>query len=351
MKPSDSSECCDQQIVITTINYPTKAVSGYAGFEDWKLVVVGDKKTPGDWNLERCDYLSAPAQEESRYRIGRLLPWNHYARKNLGYLHSIERGAQTIVDTDDDNFPKDNWSFPAFLGRFQSTEESLGFINAYQYFTDQHIWPRGLPLEKVLKSTDYLQRLKQCESKVGVWQGLADDDPDVDAIYRMVLGKRCWFKPREPLVLGPGTVSPFNSQNTGFCRPVFPLLYLPSLVSFRFTDILRGWIAQPIMWAYGYHLGFIGATVTQERNPHDYFEDFKSEIPCYLFAEKVIATVAKAVNAKLTIEENLILSYEHLAAVNIVPNQEVDLVRAWVEDLHAAAAAGAAVRRPESHAI
>ena len=39
-------------------------------------------------------------------------------------------------------------------------------------------------------------------------------------------------------MLGSGTISPFNSQNTLFTRAVFPLLYLPTYVTFRFTDKL-----------------------------------------------------------------------------------------------------------------
>ena len=58
------------------------------------------------------------------------------------------------------------------------------------------------------------------------------------------------------MVLGTGTMSPFNTQNTLIRKELFALLYLPTYVTFRFTDILRGLVAQPIMWAAGYALGF-----------------------------------------------------------------------------------------------
>ena len=41
-------------------------------------------------------------------------------------------------------------------------------------------------------------------------------------------------------------------------------MYLPTFVTFRFTDILRSYVAQPIMWNAGYRLGFTNATVTQK---------------------------------------------------------------------------------------
>ena len=36
-------------IVATTINHPTKALIALSQLTDWKLVVVGDRKTPSDW--------------------------------------------------------------------------------------------------------------------------------------------------------------------------------------------------------------------------------------------------------------------------------------------------------------
>ena len=39
----------DRWIVLTSINAPTKDVKNLAAIEGWKVVVVGDKKTPQDW--------------------------------------------------------------------------------------------------------------------------------------------------------------------------------------------------------------------------------------------------------------------------------------------------------------
>jgi len=36
-------------IVTTTIHPPTEAIEAFQAMEDWELVVIGDKKTPGDW--------------------------------------------------------------------------------------------------------------------------------------------------------------------------------------------------------------------------------------------------------------------------------------------------------------
>ena len=44
-----ANEMHDKWIVITTINSPTADVKKLAGIEGWKVVVVGDTKSPADW--------------------------------------------------------------------------------------------------------------------------------------------------------------------------------------------------------------------------------------------------------------------------------------------------------------
>ena len=51
-------------IVTTTINPPTKAIKLFDAMADWRLIVIGDKKTPPDYRLERGTYVP-PAEQES----------------------------------------------------------------------------------------------------------------------------------------------------------------------------------------------------------------------------------------------------------------------------------------------
>ena len=44
-----AKEMHDKWIVLTTVNPPTADVKKLAGIEGWKVVVVGDTKTPADW--------------------------------------------------------------------------------------------------------------------------------------------------------------------------------------------------------------------------------------------------------------------------------------------------------------
>jgi hypothetical protein len=50
-------------------------------------------------------FLTAAMQKDmsSDFPLIKVLPWNHFGRKNVGYLYAILHGATTIWDFDDDN--------------------------------------------------------------------------------------------------------------------------------------------------------------------------------------------------------------------------------------------------------
>lgn len=317
-------------IVITTINPPTKAVRSFASLDGWRTIVVGDEKTPLDWQCQGVEFLPLGYQKKLPFKLSSALPLNHYSRKMIGYLVAAQTGCNIIAETDDDNHPKSNWNFPEFDAVYDEFRSGNGFINVYERFTEQKIWPRGYPLDLVLTPGE--SGCSQSQASVGVWQALADNEPDVDAIYRLVLNETCQFNSREPLVLAPGTVCPFNSQNTAFRRDLLPLMYLPATVTFRFTDILRSLVAQPIMWHSGYRLGFLEATVTQLRNPHDYMEDFASEVPMFLQTRRTVDIVKEVISAIRNIEDNLYAAYRALVYERIVEEAELSTLEAWLDD-------------------
>ncbi len=68
----------NKYIVITSIFKPTEAVHSFSMMDDYKLIVVGDKKTPAEWKHDKVDYISVPSQERSVYELAKVLPYNHY---------------------------------------------------------------------------------------------------------------------------------------------------------------------------------------------------------------------------------------------------------------------------------
>src|SRR4051812_48572968 len=99
-------------IVITSIYNPTEAVKKFSALPNHHLVVVGDRKTPQDWKQENCTFLDLAAQARLSADFSNAIPLNHYGRKMLGYVYAINHGADVIIDTDDDNIPYEDWSFP-----------------------------------------------------------------------------------------------------------------------------------------------------------------------------------------------------------------------------------------------
>ncbi|MEO1563105.1 MAG: STELLO glycosyltransferase family protein [Pseudomonadota bacterium] len=310
---------------------PSPAVKSYAAFDGVPLFVAGDRKTPEDWHFDGAEYLSLKDQGEIAPKLAEALPIDHYCRKMFAYLAAIRSGTEVIIDTDDDNLPKPNWGFPEFDGHFDQLGTQEPFLNIYQWFTDAPVWPRGLPLDLI--QTQHSKATEQTPAKVGVWQGLADGDPDVDAVYRLTNNTPVTFEPRAPIILPKGVVCPFNSQNTATRRELFALLYLPAFVTFRFTDILRGLVAQPIMWVHGYSLGFTEATVFQDRNDHDFMKDFASEISMYLQTRQVVELVKNVVRPAESIENNLFAAYETLAREGIIEDAELKSLDAWLNAL------------------
>jgi hypothetical protein len=316
--------------IITTIHPCSTGIERFLRLGGREVVVVADRKTPAYKETEGLEFLSVQRQQGLGFRLGAILPFDHYCRKNLGYLWAMTQGAETIYDTDDDNLPYDDWAFPEFVCELRC--DGMGqFVNMYRYFTTESIWPRGFPLNRLQDEEPVLATTGE-QLGVGVWQGLADGDPDVDAIFRLIYNRDTKFDRRVPAVLPRGRYCPFNSQNTLWSREAFGYLYLPVTVSFRFTDILRGYLAQRGLWEHGLHLGFTRATVWQERNAHDLMRDFRDEVECYLNVERIVEILERLT---LGIEplKNLRAMYEALVGEGVVDQSELTYVDAWIEDV------------------
>lgn len=318
-----------RQIVITTINSKTPAVSAFEKMPGWSVLLVGDIKSQRIPSNKNLTFLDVEDQKNLPYAITEQCPYNHYTRKNIGYLHALQQGAQLIYDTDDDNLPYEDWSFPDFSLEARTLRGSK-FCNIYSYYTNEKVWPRGFPLELINTSVDFTETEEQ--QVVGVWQGLADLDPDVDAIHRLVFGSTIRFENNQPIVLDKGVYCPFNSQNTLWQREMIPYAYLPATVTFRFTDILRGYVAQRCLWEHSKKLGFTKPTVYQERNEHDLLKDFESEIPCYLEVSKLVQTLDGLVLSN-DFGSNLMIIYRALIKEGIVPEAELLILKAWISDI------------------
>ena len=330
--------------VLTTINDPNEKIGDWFDITKNKTIVVGDNKTPLNWNHPKCDYFSILDQKDSEFEIASQLPENHYTRKNIAYLYAIKSGASRIVDTDDDNFPYNNIWNTLLSNNFeiktlQTSQERIS-KNIYTYFSnmDFPFWPRGFPLDKLLDTSSIIYNDDVSEAvndeSIGLWQCMVDGDPDIDAIHRLIYQETPKFISKSPLLYPFNNFCAFNSQNTLWRRKIlFPLLYLPSTVSFRFTDILRGYVAQTIMHAKNIKWGFFQSSAIQERNEHDIMKDFGSETMMYNQMNKILDILNSSISSSDSIEANLVSCYKILQQKEIVQMNELNLIKLWLKDL------------------
>ena len=325
-------------VVITSINGPQPRYSDYAK-RGWKLVVVGDLKSPNhlfaDWTNDSRHFLSLQMQSNMYPELSSAIGFNTYARKNLGYLYALSLGASVIWETDDDTFIREELPDPHAL--FETSERYVvsgdsKVFNPYIFFApDSGLWPRGFPLKQVSlgrfsNSDSLVVNSRNFElGDVDLIHTLVNLEPDVDAVFRLVFGdKQLEFPYKNDLVLlEDGVVSPGNTQSTfWFTRRSFPYLYVPRYVDFRFCDILKSYVAQSeLNMAYG---GFL---VDQLRNPHDYLEDFKSEVSCYLNSDLVIEIVTQP--GSRSINE----VYRDLIKNDICVEKELELLSLFISEL------------------
>lgn len=342
--------------VITTIQEPTPSVHWLVRSlkqAGGRLIAVGDQKGPSRFDPAPdapglTEFYPLARQKELPYSLAALLPTKHYARKNLGYLLAMSQGAARIYETDDDNMPADGWR-PFPLRVAAQPVAPRPWMNVYRLYSDELIWPRGFPLDRVTDAGTYQHDAEtpMTELEAPIQQGLADLAPDVDAVWRLILDHEFRFRPAPSVVLGPGTWCPFNSQNTWWWPAAYPLMYLPSYCSFRMTDIWRSFVAQRCLWEFGAGapgaagvagVVFHAADVIQQRNVHNLMRDFSDEVPGYLHNDQLVRTLSelKLSPGPAAVGENMAICYEALVNAKLFPHDEMPLVRAWLQDVAAA---------------
>lgn len=316
-------------IVITSINKPSEQLLHYTTIDTWTVIVVGDSKT--DDSLYRslnCVYLGLDEQKAMFPTLYDKIPLQSYTRKMFGYLYAIKNGFKILYDTDDDNiFLGDLNQFD--LDRPIKSSSQTGFVNIYKLFTESHIWPRGIPPgHSSIIQTPELSN-KGIDTPYSVIQGLVNNDPDVDAHYRIHINNSEFSFEKDDgydIVLNKGSVCPFNTQNTFWIDPsMFYALYLPTTVTFRYTDILRGFVALFQLWKNNKTIKFTFPTAYQKRNEHDLQKDYESEVSMYETAQQVVDLLTA------NPDSTLIEIYSILADNTIVDRGELDVLREWIK--------------------
>lgn len=270
-------------IVTTTINSPTTAILKFQAMQDWDLVVIGDRKTPADYRLDRGTYVTPSEQEKYDKALSDAIGWNCIQRRNFGLLIAHDMGADVVAVVDDDNIPLEGWGEDLMVGRetdvhwYATVLPAFDPVGATNY---PNLWHRGYPLP-LLPKRDYRSKSRKritVDIQADFWNG----DPDIDAICRMEHAPVCDFDPA-CFPLAANAFSPFNSQNTFLSRVVLQDYFLYPHIG-RMDDIWAAYYVE----ARGHHVAYGQASVWQERNAHDLVRDMRQE---YLGYENNLAIV------------------------------------------------------------
>jgi hypothetical protein len=250
---------CSSWAVVTTIFEPSPAIlqfskqAAMAGLRRlasqgaWCIVIVGDKKTDeapyqalASAHPGTVVFLSAQKQTEltKYFALAEKLRWNHFGRKNLGYLFAIAQKPKAIWDFDDDNILLgDRLDVPdGQVTVLAPQSSSRGAFNPYVVMGAPHkpCWPRGLSPLAIRDNRTWGEKFAPMSlsvDKIGVIQSLAQHEPDVDAIYRLVQPHPFSFPTSGlPVKVPEGAVAPFNAQATMWFPGSFWGLLLPVTV-------------------------------------------------------------------------------------------------------------------------
>jgi hypothetical protein len=322
--------------VVTTIFHPTAVIKTLAFAKNWCTVVVCDSKSVPESEYMTAIggqpgcfvYLTVKKQLQLDYNIIPLIGMNTFGRKNIGFIFAMHHGADVIYDTDDDNEIHD---LPLLnYWTEDNAAHSWPWVatgsNPYPAFGVPNIWPRGLPLDsiKVLESNAAEPGLS---TEACIIQSLANEEPDVDAIYRLTNPNYPvnFDGARKASYVKAGSIAPFNAQATLFTRKGFELMLLPVTVHGRVSDIWRGYVAQAV--SSNCRLVFSSPWATQKRNAHNYLADFDSELPLYTQASELVWYLED--QAYPNVSEAMHDMFEH----DIVKKDDVLLAHAWSSDV------------------
>src|SRR6476660_5281629 len=76
-------------LIVTSISPPNAVLQSLAtGAKKHGVdfLVIGDEKSPGDFQLEGCRFYGIDEQQKLDLSFAKKCPTRHYARKNIGYL-------------------------------------------------------------------------------------------------------------------------------------------------------------------------------------------------------------------------------------------------------------------------
>lgn len=332
-------------------------------------MIVPDLKTPKDYmaklkalveeknstskhyaataNLDRAFYL--PVEEQKLWAghhgffgsFVRSTPWNHFSRKNLGYLFAICHKAEFVFDFDDDNYIKlgdDGLVLDILPDDLVNVSVAMLGATAFNHHpmmgaTVNGSWARGFPLDS-LQNNATVGTVAFKEgiplSQVGVIQFQADNNPDVDAIHRITKPLPMSFQSNSAVLVPKHSYAPYNAQATIHSKLAFWGLLLPGTVTGRVSDIWRSYFAQCIFADTELRLVFAPPKIHQFRNEHNNLGDLNAEQDLYNKAGELITYLSSWTSSETSLTKRLEHLYIGLYEHGYVELEDVTRAQFWL---------------------
>ena len=207
-------------------------------------------------------------------------------------------------------------------------EKNNNWINIFKYFTNNaHIWPRGFPLTLLKNKPNY--DIAACDKRPSIVNGLVENDPDVDACFRLVCNQQdqIIWEQNKSIIIDNQNMCVFNTQNTFWLNPeLFVSMLIPCSVSFRYCDILRGIITNIILKKTNNYMMYTSPNVVQNRNEHDLIEDLKSEFEMYVHNENILDYIENNTHDVTDIKQLLNIIYQNLHDNQVITQNDIDIL-------------------------
>jgi len=316
---NDTHDPKNKWIILVTSRSPTRQVEALCSMAGWKTLVVASTDAPVAWSSRSCMLLSVEMQYELTYEF---LPpsdrdWDDDMRKLAGYMYAIERGADVIMEVDDDSemlfyppplYPEilssaiqlthtyDTDGASAHHGGGDVQQKTYPVANPYTYFGQGHVWPRGFPVNLVKFASTYGLEDSGKEVHVPVHVSLINLDPDVDTIFRIThadeIGKITFKKEAPPLALPRGVFVPWGARSVAFYKTAFWGMWMPRSIPKSARDIWRSLWCQRLLWIRNHQLLYTHPFFQSTPENISLSDGIKEEMLVYTSSEQLINFLA-----------------------------------------------------------
>lgn len=290
-------------IILPSIRVPRNLTAwvGQLEPETDEIIVAGNEASPHAAIIEFLDeltrehgvvttYLGPRDERVTKRSIYSFIAPNHTARRNFALLQALERRPDVLVTIDDDNYPyTSTWLqgvktlLDADQRNFRTVISSPdGWWNAGRLCHPKVIH-RGYP-RTLWQDPDMGQVAGTGASPIGVIASLWIDDPDINAVERMLHNPQV-TSIDSSATLDIGTWCPFDSQSTSVHGVLADMMFMwPDLG--RYDDIWSSYLMRAVMDVTKWYVAYGRPAVTQDRNEHNLIKDLRDELFGYEHTEE-----------------------------------------------------------------